>query len=146
MKFIQSIQGLSIRIINLRKDPMKKLLVICSLLLSTTAFAGGIERFTQERFNQLQEDNASVLIDIKASWCPTCKKQGKVISKFLKQNPDSDLTVLSVDYDAQKKWVRHFKAFRQSTLIKFQGDTEVGRVIAETNEKKLFSFFTKKDA
>lgn len=121
---------------------MKKLLVICSLFLSSTAFAGGIMKFTEAGFDQLKQENAAVLIDVHATWCPTCRKQSKVIKAFLKQHPDSDLTVLKVDFDDQKPWVKHFKAFRQSTLIMYKGDKEIGRSIAETNERKLFSLFS----
>jgi len=121
---------------------MKKLLVIASLFLSSSVFAGGVMKFTEAGFNQLKQDNAAVLIDVHATWCPTCRKQSKVIKAFLKQHPDSDLTVLKVDFDDQKPWVKHFKAFRQSTLIMYKGNNEIGRSIAQTNEKKLFNLFS----
>ena len=121
---------------------MKKLLVICALFLSSTAYAGGVMKFTEAGFNQLKQDNAAVLIDVHATWCPTCRKQSKVIKAYFKQYPDSDLTVLKVDFDDQKHWVKHFKAFRQSTLIMYKGEKEIGRSIAQTNEKKLFNLFS----
>lgn len=120
---------------------MKKLLFIFSLFLSSTAFAGEISSFTEEKFTQLQADNAPILIDIHATWCPTCRKQGEVIDQYLQAHPESDLTVLKVDYDVQQKWVKHFKAVRQSTLVVFKGSEEKGRVIAETNKGKLFKLF-----
>ncbi|MGB0836188.1 MAG: thioredoxin family protein [Psychrobium sp.] len=123
---------------------MKKILLICSLFLSTSAFAGGVMQFTEDGFKQLQKENAAILVDVYATWCPTCRKQGKVIKEYFKQNPDSELTVLKVDYDKQKEWVKYFKAFRQSTLIRYQGDKEIGRSIAETNERKLFNLFSMK--
>jgi len=121
---------------------MKKLLVICALFLSSTAFGGEVLKFSEASFEQLKHENAEILIDIHATWCPTCRKQGNVIKEYFKQNPESNLTVLKVDYDDQKKWVKYFKAFRQSTLIRYQGGTEVERVIAETNKKKLFKLFS----
>lgn len=121
---------------------MKKLLVICALFLSSTAFAGEVLKFSEASFEQLKADNAEILIDIHATWCPTCRKQGNVIKEYFKQNPESNLTVLKVDYDDQKKWVKYFKAFRQSTLIRYQGATEVDRVIAQTGEKELFKLFS----
>ena len=123
---------------------MKKLLLICSLFLSTSAFAGGVMQFTEDGFKQLQQQNAEILIDVYATWCPTCRKQGKVIKAFFKEHPESELTVLKVDYDKQKEWVKHFKAFRQSTLIRYKGDKEIGRKIAETDQGKLFNLFTMK--
>lgn len=121
---------------------MKKLLVICALFLSSSVYAGQMVKFTEAGFKQLQQENASILIDVHASWCPTCRKQGKVIKKFLKKNPNSDLTVLKLDYDKQKKWVKYFKAFRQSTLVMYKGKTEIARSIAQTDEKKLYNLFS----
>lgn len=126
---------------NPQEISMKKLLLICSLFLSTSAFAGGIMKFTEAGFEQLKQENASILIDVYATWCPTCRKQGKVIKAFFKENPNSELVVLKVDYDKQKPWVKHFKAFRQSTLIRYKGDEEIGRSIAQTDEKKLYNLF-----
>ncbi len=69
---------------------------------------------------------------------------GLDIKAFFKEHPESELTVLKVDYDKQKEWVKHFKAFRQSTLIRYKGDKEIGRKIAETDQRKLFNLFTMK--
>jgi len=121
---------------------MKKFLMICAFFLSINASAGEIKDFSQETFEQLQKDNASILIDVYATWCPTCRKQGKVIKKYLKQNPESDLVVLKVNYDEQKPWVKYFKAPRQSTLVMYKGDKMLARSIAQTNEKKLFNLFS----
>lgn len=122
---------------------MKKLIAIFVLFISSNVFAGEITPFTEARLNQLQADNAAVLIDINATWCPTCRKQGEIIDQYLQANPESNLTVLKVDYDTQKQWVKHFNAVRQSTLVVFQGNKEMGRVIAETNKQKLFDLFAK---
>lgn len=120
---------------------MKKLFVIFTLLFSSTLFAAEIHNFSEQKFKQLQADNAPILVDVHAKWCPTCKQQGKVIEAYFKANPDSKLTVLKVDYDDQREWVKYFKAPRQSTLVVYQGETELGRVIAQTNQDKLFKLF-----
>lgn len=120
---------------------MKKLFAVFTLLFSSTLFAASIEDFSEEKFKQLQAANAPILVDVHATWCPTCKQQGKVIGAYIEEHPSSKLTVLKVDYDKQRKWVKYFKAPRQSTLVVYQGEKEVGRVIAETNQQKLFNLF-----
>lgn len=121
---------------------MKKLFVICALFLSSAVFAGGTMEFTEANFEKLKSEDAIFLIDVHATWCPTCRKQGTVIKEYLKQNPESDLMVLKVDYDKQKEWVKYFKAPRQSTLIMYKGNVETARSIAETDETKLFKMFS----
>jgi len=96
--------------------------------------------FSEQTFKALQAENASILIDVSATWCGTCKKQHQVMKEYFAKNRDSKIHVLTVDYDDQKEWVRYFKAPRQSTLVLYKGKTELNRVIAQTNKDKLFEF------
>lgn len=118
---------------------MKKLLLTMASLISLNIMAGEITNFTEDKFNQLQSDNAPILIDVKASWCPTCKKQEGVIEEYFEENPDSNITVLKVDYDDQKKWVKYFKAPRQSTLVSYIGKEKIETTIAKKKKKDIFS-------
>lgn len=90
--------------------------------------------FTEDAFIELQEQGKPVLIDVRADWCPTCRKQSEILKTFLTQNPQCDLTILDVDFDEQKQWVKHFGAPRQSTLILFDGKERVWFSVAETRE------------
>ena len=90
------------------------------------------ENFTEARFKELQKKGALVLVDVWASWCPTCAKQQEVLAAFRKSHPDIPLHTLTVDFDAQKEWVSFFKAPRQSTLILFKGTERVWFAVAET--------------
>ncbi len=110
-------------------------------LTASTGLAGDYagEPFTEARFEALQAEDALVLVDVAAPWCPTCAKQAALISRYRKAHPDVDLHVLSIDYDDQKKWVRFFGAPRQSTLLLFKGDDRVWFSVGETREKVLFA-------
>ncbi|NTS78370.1 redoxin domain-containing protein [Catenovulum sp. SM1970] len=106
-------------------------------LWSLSAHAGK-EAFTEVLFNKYQADNELVLIDVYATWCPTCKKQGKILDKYFQQYPTSQLKVLKVNFDDQKDWVTHFRAPRQSTLVLYQGTEKLWFSVAETNKNKIF--------
>ncbi|WP_020210671.1 thioredoxin family protein [Gilvimarinus chinensis] len=107
-------------------------------LSSLQAFALDAEAFTKERFDALQAEGAPVLVDVYATWCPTCAKQRKVLEQYQTENPDSELVILEVDFDDQKEWVTHFKAPRQSTLVLFNNGEQVWFSVAETREEKIF--------
>ncbi|MBK6960415.1 MAG: thioredoxin family protein [Gammaproteobacteria bacterium] len=92
------------------------------------------EPFTAARFAALQADNALILVDVAATWCPTCKAQKAVIDAFRQQHPELGLHVLTVDFDTQKDWVKHFKAPRQSTLLVYKGSEQRWFAVAETRE------------
>ena len=96
------------------------------------------EDFTQARFEQLQALDALVLVDVAADWCPTCKRQQAVLAAYQDAHPDVDLHILRVDFDAQKPWVAHFKAPRQSTLVLFKGRQQVWFSVAETRRAPIF--------
>ncbi|WP_444943521.1 thioredoxin family protein [Microbulbifer sp. ZKSA006] len=101
------------------------------LLLSVPLVSAG-ERFSEMRFKELQAAKQPVLIDVRADWCPTCKKQSVILAQFQKENPQCGLTVLDVNFDQQKEWVKHFRAPRQSTLLLYLGEQQVWFSIAET--------------
>lgn len=116
-----------------------KLLLITLLLsgLMTACHAAEVsqsEPFSEARLKALQADNALVLIDIAADWCPSCAKQKAILAKFQQQYPEAKLRILTVDFDKQKNWVIHFKAPRQSTLVLFKGTTQRWFAVAETRE------------
>jgi len=114
------------------------LLLLLSLVTSAcTAAATDSEPFTEARFRALQSENALILVDVAASWCPTCARQAKAIASYREANPGVALQVLRVDYDDQKEWVKKFKAPRQSTLILFRGTEQVWFSVAEKDPQVI---------
>lgn len=119
---------------------MKSLFLAFTLTfaLATGAIAGEKTAFTKEKFESLQNKGELVLIDVHASWCPTCAKQQKIVSSFKEKHPEVPLHVLTVDFDDQKEWVKHFRAPRQSTLLLYRGDEQVWFSVAETRAEVIF--------
>jgi thioredoxin 1 len=95
--------------------------------------------FTPERFAALQAQNALVLLDVFATWCPTCAEQQKVLAEYREQHPDVPLHTLTIDFDDQKEFVRHFGAPRQSTLILYRGSERIWFSVAETRAEVIFA-------
>ena len=118
----------------------KMVVVILSLVfLTALTHAGGKQAFTQSHFDQLQAKGDVVLVDVYATWCPTCAKQQKLIKAYQAENPDKKLHVLIVDYDDDKKAVRQFKAPRQSTLVLYRGAERLWFSVAETRKDVIFA-------
>ncbi|WP_413661972.1 thioredoxin family protein [Microbulbifer sp. CNSA002] len=106
--------------------------LIAATLVFSMPFALASEPFSEERFKELQAAKRPILIDVRADWCPTCKKQGEILAQFQRDNAQCGLTILNVNFDSQKKWVKHFRAPRQSTLLLFNGEQQVWFSVAET--------------
>ncbi|MCC5878851.1 MAG: thioredoxin family protein [Idiomarina sp.] len=118
---------------------------LSAVIYSTTSHASTehLEKFkqpfTESAYRQAQADAQLVLIDVYATWCPTCKRQQDVLDSYFPQNPDSELVVFEVDYDSQKEWVRYFKAPRQSTLVLERGEQRLWFSVAQTRESAIFA-------
>lgn len=119
---------------------MRNLLLIpvCLMLTVSLTWANEQTEFTEQRFQQLQEDNALILVDVHATWCPTCARQGEILQSYLEETPEAELHILKVDFDEQKPWVRHFRAPRQSTLLLYRGDEQIWFSVAETDRDVIF--------
>ena len=103
--------------------------------VSGRAFAQGATSvaFDQAAFAAAQKAGKPILVDIWASWCPTCAQQKPIIEKLAADPAFKDLVILKVDFDSQKDVVRGFGARSQSTLIVFRGEREQGRSVGDTD-------------
>ncbi len=93
--------------------------------------------FTQQAFAAAQHEGKPILVDISASWCPTCAKQRPILSQLMADPAFKDLVVYQVDFDSQKDVVRALGAQMQSTLVVFHGATEKGRSTGDTNAQSI---------
>ncbi len=105
---------------------------------SSTATAHTKEAFTHERFEELQAQDALILVDIFADWCPDCAIQQTVLEAYRERRPDVALHTLVVDFDTEKDVVTYFRAPRQSTLILYRGTERLWFSVAETREEMIF--------
>ena len=107
------------------------------LALSLSSLANALEKmpYSAAAFDKSQADGDTVLIDVYASWCPTCERQQLIIDAYLKQQPQSQIKVMVVDYDNDKTAVKRFKAPRQSTLSIYRNHQQRYFSVAETRRR-----------
>jgi thiol-disulfide isomerase/thioredoxin len=104
---------------------------------ASTVSAAERKVFDKASFEAAQQGGARILVDISATWCPTCKAQKPIIDKLAEQAANKDLVIFAVDFDSQKPVVRQFGAQSQSTLIAFRGKTETARSVGDTNPESI---------
>jgi thiol-disulfide isomerase/thioredoxin len=118
-------------------------LILLSIAMSLTllgalpAAAAEWKPFDDAAFAQAQKDGKPILIDIFAAWCPTCRAQKPILEQLTAKPEFKDLLVLVVDFDTQKDAVRAFKATSQSTLIAYDGESETGRTVGDTDPASI---------
>jgi thioredoxin 1 len=93
--------------------------------------------FTQAAFDAAMAKGTSILVDISAPWCPTCRAQAPIIKKLSAQAEFKDLMIFHVDFDSQMDVVKNQGAQQQSTLIVYKGGKEMGRSVGDTNADSI---------
>ena len=113
----------------------------CTLL--SLAAAGDIKPYAQNTFDALTSTGKPVVLHFWASWCPTCKAQKPVLSQLMQASAYKDVTMLTVDYDAEKPLLQKYQVKQQSTLVAFKGGKEVGRSTGEVDREPIESLVRK---
>lgn len=117
--------------------------LLTASLLATSLAAGAADAptaYSAERLQALQAQGKTVLVDVYASWCPTCRAQTPVLEKLLKQPALSQIAELRLDWDGQRDDARALGAPRQSTLLLYRGGKRIGMSVAQTGEAPLRDF------
>ena len=110
-------------------------------ILGVALGARAAQPFAGQTFEVAQAAGKTILIDVRASWCPVCKRQKPIIEAIEKERPD--LVVYEVDFDTAKDVLRRFQVQRQSTLIVFKGKQETGRSTGDTNADSIEALLAK---
>ncbi|MGE3991534.1 thioredoxin family protein [Pseudorhodoplanes sp.] len=125
----------------------RNFLVMSGLVLAlgwaSAASARDKTPFTPAAFEAAQVAGKPILIDVSASWCPTCKAQAPILSKLLGEQRFKNMVAFNVDFDSQKDILRRLNVQRQSTLIVFKGKQEAGRSVADTNSASIEALLAK---
>ena len=120
---------------------LRPLAVAAILALSATASvpasAAQVEPFTPAAFDAAKAAGKSILVDVTAPWCPTCKAQHPILSRLEAEPKFKDLVVLAVDFDSQKSDLRSLGVRMQSTLIAFKGTKETARSTGDTKPESI---------
>jgi thioredoxin 1 len=109
----------------------------CAIVYSLPAYAFETKAYDEGAFEAAQAAGKPILIDVDASWCPTCKAQRPILSQLGKEAKFKDVVAFTIDFDTRKDLLRRFNARMQSTLISFKGKVEVARSTGETSASAI---------
>lgn len=118
-----------------------KTLIASAFLVGGALVAQAAQPFDTSAFQQAQAAGKSILVDVTAPWCPTCKQQRPIVQEIEKSTPN--LVVYEVDFDSAKDVLKRLRVQNQSTLIVFKGANEVGRSTGDTNPASIRALVSK---
>ena len=112
-------------------------LVVAAMQLSAQANASGWQTYDEAEFVMAQGKGKTIVVDVYADWCPTCRAQAPILNQLRKERQSSDTLFIKVNFDKAKAFLREHRIARQSTVLVFKGKKEVARSIAQTNRSAL---------
>lgn len=113
-------------------------LTSATVLLVTASLGWAREPFSPERFQTLQQQDATILIEISADWCSICAIQKRILNNFREDHPEVEWYQLVIDFDRDKQWVTEFRAPRQSTLLLYRGEQRLWFSVAEVSPDTIY--------
>jgi thiol-disulfide isomerase/thioredoxin len=114
-------------------------IVIGATQLTAQASTAGWTTYDEAEFMMAQKKGKTIVVDVHADWCPTCRAQAPILDKLRQEHQSADTLFVKVDFDEEKAFLRAHRVPRQSTVLLFDGMDEVARSIAETNRLRLRS-------
>jgi thioredoxin 1 len=100
-----------------------------------------ISEITQAQYDEFQENNIPTFIAFNAKWCPTCRKQNKVLSEIT-TDYEGKAKIYAIDWDKRKEF--DVPAPNQRTTIVYFENREIqDQLIGATNEDVIREFIEK---
>ncbi|WP_373486716.1 thioredoxin family protein [Blastomonas sp.] len=93
--------------------------------------------YTPSAFTRAQDAGKTLIVDVHAVWCPTCKAQAPTLDALRQEPQLKNAVFLKVDFDKEKAFLRQHRIPRQSTVLVFRGKKETARSIAESRPRQL---------
>lgn len=98
-------------------------------------------QMTPQQVQALQAAGKPVLVVFRADWCSTCAAQERAINAILADDPalGEAVTIALIDWDeyGDDPFTKGLNIPRRSTLVKFNGTVEVGRLVAQTSRAQI---------
>lgn len=117
---------------------IKSLLVLTAALAAVPALAGaGWKTYSAGEFQGLQSQGKTIVADVHADWCPTCRAQQPTLEALRTDPRLRNVVFVRVDFDRDTDFLRRFRIPRQSTIVVFKGNRETARSVAETRPAQL---------
>ncbi len=87
----------------------------------------GFTEYTAEGLAAAQQGDGLVLVDVYASWCPTCLVQHKALDSLLRDPRYRAVSGVRVDFDRDHDFRERYRVGAQSTILVFAGTRELSR-------------------
>ncbi|WP_247018282.1 thioredoxin family protein [Kordiimonas laminariae] len=100
----------------------------------------GWEEYEPARFEQLQERGEPLLVEVYASWCPTCLLQHKAFEGLVEEGKAPKIRAIRVDFDTNEAFRQAHNLHGTGLLILFENGKEKARAAGLVTGDKITAF------
>lgn len=122
---------------------MRAAVAALTLAAPAVSRAAAPRPFDAQEFAYAKSEGKAVVLDFHADWCPTCKKLAPQLGKLLDRKEFASAVAFTVDYDKAKELEQELGVRKQSTVIVFKGDKEMGRATGLSGADSLSELLRK---
>lgn len=112
-------------------------LALLGVAVTTAAAIPPDGPYTHKRFQALQAEQALILVAATAPGLPACSQQRDILRDFQKNHPETDLKILWVDFDKQKRVLKYLNISLPGTLILYRGTERRWTTVVEMNAEVI---------
>lgn len=100
----------------------------------------GWEEYNTKRFGELMERGDPLLVEVYASWCPTCLAQHKAFENLIEEGRQPNIRAVRVDFDRDVDFRTQNNLNYTGILILYRDGKEVTRIAGLTSADKIEAF------
>ena len=100
----------------------------------------GWEEFSADNFNRYQAAGEPVLIEIYASWCPTCKAQHEAFEDLEAMGQRPAIRAIRVDFDDHEEFRKSLGIYYTGALLIYQNGQQVAQAAGLVEPDRIRDF------
>ena len=100
----------------------------------------GWEEYSTPRFEELMSRGEPLLVEVYASWCPTCLLQHKALETLHEEGRGPKIRAIRVDFDRDEDFRRAFGFNHTGTMVLFNQGRETARQSGLVTPDKIEAF------
>lgn len=109
-------------------------------LRSADPILDGWEEYEITRFSELMKRDEPVLVEVYASWCPTCLLQHEAFETLHEEGRAPAIRAIRVDYDRDIEFLKKHRLPGTGMLIIFRNGREISRASGLVTPDKIRTF------
>ncbi|WP_374763601.1 thioredoxin family protein [Yunchengibacter salinarum] len=105
----------------------------------------GWQPYEAASFNETLQNGDPMLVEIYASWCPTCKAQHEAFETMVDNGTAPNIRAVRVDYDDDPAFLKRYGIRGTGILMLFDDGREIARAAGLTTPKRIQAFISQHD-